>query len=116
MYVKRNLEETILRYLETPEIIAVVGARQSGKTTMISKLIGELEGAVFVSFEDQNILRMFEKETDDFVNLYLKGNRYLFIDEFQYAKNGGKILKYIFDAQEMNFAPSAAARKKQKPK
>ena len=105
-----------MKYLETPEIIAVVGARQSGKTTMISKLIGELEGAVFVSFEDQNILRMFEKETDDFVNLYLKGNRYLFIDEFQYAKNGGKILKYIFDAQEMNFAPLAAARKKTKTK
>ncbi len=114
MYVKRNLEETILKYLEAPEIIAVVGARQSGKTTMIGKLIGKLEGAVFVSFEDQNILRMFEKETNDFVNLYLKGNKYLFIDEFQYAKNGGKILKYIFDTQEIDSMPSAAARKKTK--
>ena len=32
MYIKRNLEDKIIKYLETPEIIAVVGPRQCGKT------------------------------------------------------------------------------------
>lgn len=101
MYIKRNLEVAILRHLRTPEIIAVVGPRQSGKTTMIKYLIQGLEGAVFVSFDDRTVLDMFERATDDFISAYVKGYKYLFIDEFQYAKEGGKILKYIFDSQKI---------------
>lgn len=37
MYIKRNLEDTILQYLDSPKIIAVVGPRQSGKTTKVFK-------------------------------------------------------------------------------
>lgn len=101
MYIKRNLEGRILNFLNAPEIIAIVGARQSGKTTLINHIIGELDGVVAVSFEDQSVLKMFEKNIDDFINIYVKGNKYLFIDEFQYAKSGGKILKYIFDTQKI---------------
>ncbi len=101
MYIKRNLESRILDFLSAPEIIAIVGARQSGKTTLINHLMGKLNGAVAVSFEDQSALKMFEKNIDDFINIYVKGNKYLFIDEFQYAKSGGKILKYIFDTQKI---------------
>jgi predicted AAA+ superfamily ATPase len=32
-----------------------------------------------------------------FVELYVQGQTYLFIDEFQYASQGGKHLKYIYD-------------------
>jgi len=105
MYIKRNLEGTILKYFDAPEIIAVVGARQSGKTTMVNRIIKRFDNAVSISFDDRNILKMFEKETDDFIKIYVKGNKYLFIDEFQYAKNGGKILKYIFDTQKIYPAP-----------
>ncbi|MBU4257473.1 AAA family ATPase [Patescibacteria group bacterium] len=101
MYIKRNLEGRISDFLSAPEIIAIVGARQSGKTTLINHLMGKLNGAVAVSFEDQSVLKMFEKNIDDFINIYVKGNKYLFIDEFQYAKSGGKILKYIFDTQKI---------------
>lgn len=101
MYIKRNLEGTILKFLNSPEIIAIVGARQSGKTTLAGQLMKRLNKAVFISFEDQNILKMFEKNTDEFINIYIKGSKYLFIDEFQYSKNGGKILKYIFDSQKI---------------
>ena len=100
MYIKRNLEETILKYLDAPEIIAVVGARQSGKTTMINQLIKNFKKAKSISFEDQTALRVFEESPDDFIKIYIQGNKYLFIDEFQYSKNGGKILKYIFDNQQ----------------
>ncbi len=101
MYIKRKLEGKILSFLNSPEIVAIVGPRQSGKTTLLTRLSGELKGTVFVSFEDQGVLKMFEKSTDDFINIYIKGNKFLFIDEFQYSKNGGKILKYIFDSQKI---------------
>lgn len=109
MYIKRNLEDKIIKYLETPEIIAVVGPRQCGKTTMLKKIISSLTGAMSVSFDDQNILGLFEKSPDDFITAYVKGKKYLFIDEFQYAKHGGKTLKYIFDTQKTKIIISGSS-------
>lgn len=97
-YIKRDLEDKILTLLKAPEILAVVGPRQSGKTTMINNILKDLESAKSVSFDDQSILNMFEKNTEDFISIFVKGNKYLFIDEFQYAKNGGKVLKFIYDS------------------
>jgi len=109
MYIKRNLEDKIIKYLETPEIIAVVGPRQCGKTTMLKQIMSSLADAVSVSFDDQNILGLFEKSPDDFIAAYVKGRKYLFIDEFQYAKHGGKILKYIFDTQKIKIIISGSS-------
>ena len=109
MYIKRNLEDKIIKYLETPEIIAVVGPRQCGKTTMLKQIMSSLTDAVSVSFDDQNILGLFEKSPDDFIAAYVKGRKYLFIDEFQYAKHGGKILKYIFDTQKIKIIISGSS-------
>lgn len=109
MYIKRKLEATILRYLDSPEIIAVVGARQAGKTSMISRLMKKLDRAVSVSFDDREILTLFEKTPNDFIAAYVKGNKYLFIDEFQYAKEGGKILKYIFDKHKIKIILSGSS-------
>lgn len=109
MYIKRNLEDKIIRYLETPEIIAVVGPRQCGKTTMLKQIMKSLTDAVSVSFDDQNILGLFEKSPDDFITAYVKGRKYLFIDEFQYAKHGGKVLKYIFDTQKIKIIISGSS-------
>ncbi|RJQ32822.1 ATP-binding protein [Candidatus Parcubacteria bacterium] len=109
MYIKRNLEDKIIKYLETPEIVAVVGPRQCGKTTMLKKIMSSLADAVSVSFDDQNILGLFEKSPDDFITAYVKDRKYLFIDEFQYAKHGGKILKYIFDTQKIKIIISGSS-------
>ncbi|HLA25532.1 MAG TPA: ATP-binding protein [Patescibacteria group bacterium] len=109
MYIKRNLEDKIIKYLEMPEIIAVVGPRQCGKTTMLKQIMSSLTDAVSVSFDDQNILGLFEKSPDDFITAYVKGRKYLFIDEFQYAKHGGKILKYIFDTQKIKIIISGSS-------
>ncbi len=100
MYIERKLEGKILKYLNTPEIIAVVGPRQCGKSTMLMKVFEGLKNASIVSFEDRTALTLFNKNIDDFIDVYVKNKDFLFIDEFQYAKNGGKKLKYIFDTQK----------------
>ena len=96
MYIKRKLEAKIFKYLDSPEIIAVVGPRQCGKSTMLMKIFEGLENTAMVSFEDRTALTLFDRNIDDFVDVYVKNKKFLFIDEFQYAKNGGKKLKYIF--------------------
>lgn len=97
MYIQRDLEEKILRYLKTREIIAIIGPRQCGKTTLMRHIYDKLKDAVFLDFEDREVLELFVEDEKSFAELYAKNKKYLFIDEFHYAKKGGKKLKYIYD-------------------
>lgn len=99
MYIERKLEKKLKDYLGVPEILAIIGPRQSGKTTLIKKICNELENSVYLSFEDRQLLELFETDIKSFEELYFKPekNKYIFIDEFQYANEGGKDLKYLFD-------------------
>lgn len=96
-YVPRFLEPKLRKLLGRKEILAVVGPRQSGKTTLLRHIFQELENAVFLDFEDRETLQLFTEDIKLFVELYVKKYNYIFIDEFQYAKNGGKNLKFIYD-------------------
>lgn len=97
MYIRRFLEGDIERYLKKREIIAIIGPRQSGKTTLLRHFYENVKNAVFLDFEDRDTLELFTDDINSFVELYAKKHDYVFIDEFQYAKNGGKNLKYIYD-------------------
>lgn len=97
MYINRTLEIRLRKYLKKREIIAVVGARQCGKTTLLKHIFKELKNAVYLDFEDRETLELFEEDIKSFIDLYVKPYNYLFIDEFQYARESGKKLKYIYD-------------------
>lgn len=97
MYIKRDMEKDVKRYLPKREIIAIVGPRQSGKTTLLKHVFQSLKGARFLDFEDRETLELFNDDIKSFVDLHVRGNNYLFIDEFQYAREGGRQLKYIYD-------------------
>jgi predicted AAA+ superfamily ATPase len=56
------------------------------------------KNGVFISFEDVEILSLFNQDIKKFAETYLSDTQLLCIDEFQYAKNGGKNLKFLFDA------------------
>ncbi len=98
IYIPRKQEEKILKYLPAPEIIAVVGARQVGKTTLLKHIYNRIEAPkVFLDFEDPEILSIFDEDVKVFARLYVEKNEYIFIDEFQYAQEGGRKLKFLFD-------------------
>ena len=97
MYIKRSLEEKISKYLKTPEIIAVTGARQVGKTTLLQQIHQGLDKSLFITFEDISYRQLFDTDIQAFIELYIKPYNFIFLDEFQYAKNGGQQLKLIFD-------------------
>lgn len=96
MYIKRKLEGIISRYLKIPEILAIVGPRQCGKTTLIREIAARMPCAQIISFEDRDTLSLFEQDIKGFARIYTKAP-YLFIDEFQHAREGGKKLKYLYD-------------------
>lgn len=97
LYIQRNLEEKIIKYLDSPEILAIIGPRQSGKTTIMSRIYKTLNNAAFITFEDIETLSMFETDIKNFIKLYINPFQYIFIDEFQYSGSGGKHLKFIYD-------------------
>jgi uncharacterized protein len=101
MYIERKLESKIRGYLNHREIIAIVGPRQSGKTTLLQKLQSGTENSILLSFEDREVLELFETDIKNFAVKYFH-SKYIFIDEFQYSKNGGKQLKYLYDTYPDN--------------
>ncbi len=98
-YVPRTLEKELQAVIQVPEIVAIVGPRQCGKTTLLHRMAEGLatEKLRIVDFEDREDLALFTNDIKAFAKLYVEGQDYLFIDEFQYAEEGGKNLKYLYD-------------------
>jgi len=109
MYIRREIEGRVIKYLKTPEIIAIVGPRQCGKTTLLNEIFKRLKKAVYIDFEDRDILDLFNSDIRTFYSLHVKGNDYLFIDEFQYARDGGQKLKYLYDTYRIKIVISGSS-------
>lgn len=108
--IKRNLLVKLNKYLYNEEFIAILGARQVGKTTLMTKLYDSItESKDFITFEDVSILNLFENDFDTFVKLYVSPNKFLFIDEFQYAIEGGKKLKQLYDTTDIKIIISGSS-------
>ena len=108
----RELAKEIEKYLNRKEIIAIKGPRQSGKTTLMQMLytkISKSKRSHFMTFEKMSDLEVFESDIESFKKLYVDKNEVLFIDEFQYAKEGGKKLKYLYDTSNCKFIISGSS-------
>ena len=98
-YIPRILEKEIEQFLNAPEIIAIIGPRQCGKTTLLKHIAENLgdKKLSFVDFEDRDELRLFTQDIKAFSELHVKEHDYVFIDEFQYAAAGAQNLKFLYD-------------------
>lgn len=104
IYIPRILERKLRDLLSNPEIIALLGARQVGKTTLMRHLFRNLPGQkVFLDFEDPEVLSLFDEDIRSFAGLYVEGKDYVFLDEFQYSRQGGKHLKFLYDRYPAKF-------------
>ena len=92
MYINRTLELKINKYLNKKEIIAVIGPRQCGKTTLLKHIFDKLDHALFISFEDREILEQFSDDIKLFAEKYVKKGSKLFLEgkiaTRQYEKDG----------------------------
>lgn len=104
MEIKRKLYEALKTHLEAKEITLLVGARQVGKTTMLKKLLQELESAgnecIFLNLDIDTDKRYFKDQSTFIQKLQLEfGDQpaYVFIDEIQRKTNAGLFLKGLYD-------------------
>ncbi len=101
---QRSIEKELIKNLENNKIIALLGSRQVGKTSLLYLLIQHLLKTVkptdvyYFNLDDLSIRHIMESP-NDFLN-YIgthKGKKYIFLDEAQRLKNPGLFLKTIFD-------------------
>jgi predicted AAA+ superfamily ATPase len=91
MYVKRHIEEAVLRRAKAKGAVVVTGARQVGKTTLIENLRPDLPK---ISFDDrQTKLRAIE-EPSTFFDIAPPP---VFLDEIQYATELFPYIKILLD-------------------
>ncbi len=104
MSIIRDITEKAAEYLENPEILLFIGARQAGKTTILKQLKDILEKkkkqVYFLNLEDLEYLNLLNKTPKNLLKIFtldLNIANYIFIDEIQYLENPSNFLKYIYD-------------------
>ena len=102
---KRLLFGQLRNHLEKKQISLIIGARQTGKTTLMLQLKElvdhENKPNFFISLEDPKILNLLNQHPDYLFQVLppLNGNKrtIIFIDEIQYLNNPSNFLKYHYD-------------------
>lgn len=94
-YYPRKIEKKLEKWLHRKEVILVKGPRQSGKTTLFLHL-KERFGGNYTTLEDETVLKTFEENPKEFAKRYAE-EKFIFLDEAQYSKKSGKVIKLIFD-------------------
>ena len=106
MFFKRNILEKIKKSLSNRKILILLGARQTGKTSILKLLLNELpsERSVFIDLDLLSNRSIFDNELELIYYLKNRGYKendkekfYLIVDEFQNVENSTIIFKSIYD-------------------
>jgi predicted AAA+ superfamily ATPase len=104
MSILRDLTPKIEKYLDAEEILLLIGARQSGKTTILHQIEETLKkksrSCYFLNLEDPDYLDLLNKSPKNLFKIFpfdFKKRTFLLIDEVQYLANPSNFLKYFYD-------------------
>lgn len=96
MYVERDITDWFHRLTSVYDALAVVGPRQSGKTTFLRKQLPERRSS-FVLLDDERTKRLFNDHFKEFETDYIKGKDIALLDEVHHLKETGSKIKYLVD-------------------
>lgn len=113
MYIERRIYGKIRDHLKYPEIIVITGMRRSGKTTVVRRLLEDIESKnkVYLDMQRADIREVFKEKNYDNILLEiekqfgLKKDEKMFIavDEIQLAPELPGIVKYLYDHHGVKF-------------
>ena len=87
MYIKRDIESTILEFAKQFPSVVLTGPRQSGKSTLLKELFGKTHN--LITFDDPAVQEMFLRDPELF---FSEAGEKVILDEIQYVP---EILPYI---------------------
>ncbi len=131
--LERKLMGKIKDHLEKKQVTIIVGARQTGKTTILEQMESLLQAmgkpTYLLTLEDPRLLNSLNEHPENiFKFIKSESSRvYLLIDEIQYLSNPSNFLKFLYDKHknrikivatgssafyiDMKFSDSLAGRK-----
>ncbi len=83
MFIKRTLESAIKNGAKQVPIIAIIGPRQSGKSTLAKELF---KNHIYLDMQDAELLDFASNDPKGFLNTY-KNEHGIILDEAQYVSN-----------------------------
>lgn len=95
--ITRSIEENILPLLGGRKAIIIMGARQVGKSTLLSQMLGNREDVIWMNGDEPDIQDLFQDMTSTRIRAILGNKKILVIDEAQRIPNVGLRLKLITD-------------------
>ena len=96
MYVERDIKDRFNKTFDVSKMIALVGARQAGKTTFLKEHM-KGRSSSYVMFDDPDARALFDEDVKKFELQFIEGNDLTVLDEVQYCKDAGSKLKYLVD-------------------
>jgi len=97
MMIHRIQEELIEKRLSSGKAIVMLGPRQTGKTTLMEKIISKLENPLVLNCDDPFIRSRLAGSNSAQLRQIIGSHRVVFVDEAQRVKNIGITLKLITD-------------------
>jgi predicted AAA+ superfamily ATPase len=107
MYIKRDIRSKFDKISNSYNMVAVVGARQSGKTTFLKKQI-ENKNSSYILFDDPDARSLFEDDIKKFERQFISSYNVSVLDEVQYCKDAGRKLKYLVDSDHKLWVTSSS--------
>jgi uncharacterized protein len=96
--IARIIENQINQLLFKGKAILLIGPRQSGKTTLINKILNNYEDiTVFLDGDDPNVERLLTRPNTEQIRQIIGSKTIVFIDEAQRIKDIGLTAKIIVD-------------------
>ena len=94
--ILRSLESAIREKMGTGKAIVLVGARQVGKTTLVNKLLENVEH-IFLDADDPTMRSLLKNPNTEEIKSLIGEHDLVFIDEAQRIDGIGLTLKIITD-------------------
>jgi len=107
MYAERAINTVFNKAREIYNLIALVGARQAGKTTFLKQQMKQFN-ASYVLFDDPDARALFDEDIKKFEKQYIDGYEITVLDEVQYCKDAGRKLKYLADTEKKIWITSSS--------
>jgi hypothetical protein len=96
--IGRTLLHKISNRLFKKKAIIITGPRQSGKTTLLKRIVSDLNKAcTWLNGDEADVREMFENATSTLLKSLIGENKLIVIDEAQRIKNIGLIIKLFVD-------------------
>jgi predicted AAA+ superfamily ATPase len=97
MSIQRELIETLQINLIKHKVILLFGARQTGKTTLLKKLLTSDDDVLWLNGDESDVRLMLQNQTSAGLRAFIGAKKTVIIDEAQRIEDIGLTIKLIHD-------------------